>query len=161
MDIPSSNSRLTGLREQDNSYNTYQGEAATRTGQNPAIKQQQQFAESFDALNLTPSKLPSQRLLAVSENNLSNTSLSADASVLHNSADTPRRSDKENLAPRPKSTLQPKALKDRSGRTRGYDPTRPLSPEELQKLADPKVKRLANVAQLCTLPINQCSRNAC
>lgn len=118
-----------------------------------------QLVESLDALKLSPSTsppkpqaTPSKRLLAITEDE-KHYGATPESSVLHDDG-TPRKSNKENApSTAGKSTsLQPRHLKpiDRSTmRSRGYDPTRPLTPEELQKLADPKVKRLANVAQLC------------
>ena len=45
---------------------------------------------------------------------------------------------------------QSRELSDTAGRGR-YSPNRGLTPEELEKLQLPKVKRLANVTQLCKL----------
>jgi len=118
-----------------------------------------QLVESLDALKLSPSMsppkpqaTPSKRLLAIAEDE-KHYGATPDSSVLHDDG-TPQRDNKENTPSTAGklTSLQPRHMRpiDRSTmRSRGYDPTRPLTPEELQKLADPKVKRLANVAQLC------------
>jgi len=152
MDIPSSTPRrplgqITPLQNEESSQ--------PKSGSPTKL----QLVESLDALKLSPSMsppkpqaTPSKRLLAISEDER-HYGATPDPSVLQDDG-TPRRNNKENTpSTTSKSTgLQPRHIRpvDRSTmRSRGYDPTRPLTPEELQKLADPKVKRLANVAQLC------------
>ena len=89
-------------------------------------------------------------------------------SVIHQPSSSPtRRSNKENAAPAP-SRLPPKDLgpnpaaaavsRHQPYQPRDTDPVgrrqvqmRGLTPEELEKLQDPRVKRLANVTQLCMI----------
>ena len=72
-----------------------------------------------------------------------------------------RKSNKENTPPgiRPGkpgtpnqaavSRQEPYQMKDETAGKNRYNPQRGLTPEELEKLQLPKVKRLANVTQLC------------
>ncbi len=50
------------------------------------------------------------------------------------------------------SRQEPYQARDTDGANARYNPQRGLTAEELEKLQLPKVKRLANVTQLCTIP---------
>ncbi|KAF3279895.1 hypothetical protein TWF173_001531 [Orbilia oligospora] len=129
----------------------------------PTKRQQYEYYES-GAMKAAPSSSPvkSGRLGAITEveGRLARVSLATESSVVHY-GDTPqKKNDKENRPPSPSSpaTSQetpqkrkgPKAPRPQKtpGKTRSYDPERPLTAEEQMKLSDPKVKRMQNVAQL-------------
>ena len=114
----------------------------------------------------TPSKTqqPRQpnRLKAIVEDDINANSPRSpvgDSSVLHfgQPVSPTKRNNKENDPPRTNAenmrtgrlTKNQMIAEGKVVRTRHYDPARPLTAEETAKLATPKVKRLANVAQLC------------
>jgi cell cycle protein kinase DBF2 len=112
----------------------------------------------FDrALKLTPSsptkQPPSPNKLALADDSI----LRQDFNDSFNRGESPpRQSNKENAATAEGRTNHSHAALSRRGQYESVDArrniqTRGLTAEELQKLQNPKIKRLANVTQLCKL----------
>ncbi|KAF3902384.1 Phototropin-1 [Dactylellina cionopaga] len=108
----------------------------------------------------SPTKTGRLTAIVEAESRLSRVSLGPENSVLHYTDIPQKKNDKEN---RPPSPLSPAGIQETPqrrkaprtprppktpGKTRSYDPERPLTAEEQMKLSDPKVKRMQNVAQL-------------
>ena len=101
--------------------------------------------------------------LAVDDSYFGNSSGGVDDSVLHKSAVAPgsplRKQGKENTPPSSRQGLEStqnqaaisrQELYQPQQTTKKYNTQRGLTPEELEILHKPNVKRLANVTQLCT-----------
>ena len=128
-----------------------------------------------DALKLAPSsptRAGRQQLSPHSPNKGGRETLDGvqDESVLHQEQFPPpgsptRKSNKENTPPGGRMGKEPNHASNHAALSRqeqyqgreissassrgGYSPTRGLTPEEMEKLQLPKVKRLANVTQIC------------
>jgi cell cycle protein kinase DBF2 len=115
----------------------------------------------------TPLSPGKSNALAVDDSYFGNASANVDDSVLHKSAVTPgsplRKQGKENTPPSSRQGAEPasqnqaalsrqelyQSREQQPQNTRKYNTQRGLTPEELEILHKPNVKRLANVTQLC------------
>ncbi|KAK6355365.1 hypothetical protein TWF696_004474 [Orbilia brochopaga] len=161
---------LDTISTQNTNYDAdaaYLAEEASR--RSPTKRQQYERYEPDSSSKATPTGSPVKqgRLTAIaeSEGRLARSSAGADTSVLHYTETPQKKNDKENRPPSPSSPAAvpaaavqetpqkrkaPKASRPPKtpGKSRSYDPERPLTSEEQMKLSDPKVKRMQNVAQL-------------
>lgn len=112
----------------------------------------------------TPLSPGKSNTLAVDESYFGNSSANIDDSIIHKSAVSPgsplRKQGKENTPPSSRQGQDPLAqnqaalsrqelYQPREQTTKKYNTQRGLTPEELEILQKPNVKRLANVTQLC------------
>lgn len=117
----------------------------------------------------TPLSPGKSNTLAVDDSYFGNASGNVDDSVIHKSAVSPgsplRKQGKENTPPTSRhgnehaaqnqaaisrqELYQPRELQPPANSSRRYNTQRGLTPEELEILHKPNVKRLANVTQLC------------
>lgn len=118
----------------------------------------------------TPLSPGKSNALATEDSYFSNSTSNIEDSVIHKSAVAPgsplRKQGKENTPPSSRQGLEPATTQNQAAisrqepyqsrdhqpqLTRKYNTQRGLSPEELEILHKPNVKRLANVTQLCKL----------
>jgi cell cycle protein kinase DBF2 len=112
----------------------------------------------------TPLSTGKSNALALDDSYFGNSSGNIDDSIIHKSAVSPgsplRTQGKENTPPSSRQCQEPLAqnqaaisrqelYQPREQTTKKYNTQRGLTPEELEVLHKPNVKRLANVAQLC------------
>jgi hypothetical protein len=112
----------------------------------------------------TPLSPGKSNAVAIDDSYFGNSSGNIDDSIIHKSAVSPgsplRKQGKENTPPTSRQGLEPLAqnqaaisrqelYQPREQTTKKYNTQRGLTPEELEILHKPNVKRLANVTQLC------------
>ncbi|KAF3901545.1 Phototropin-1 [Orbilia brochopaga] len=166
---PLTRQSLETISIQNTNYDADAAYLAEEAARRSPTKRQQYDRYEPDSSRATPSGSPLKqgRLTAIaeSEGRSSRASTSADTSVLHYTETPQKKNDKENRPPSPSSQASapaaaapdtpqkrkaPKTPRPPKtpGKSRSYDPERPLTSEEQMKLGDPKVKRMQNVAQL-------------